>query len=67
VSVFIEGAKSTGLVQQTIDRYGLKGIQVARLIHADERALSGDEVRCGSNSVIQLGQPHVRSSIESGP
>jgi polar amino acid transport system substrate-binding protein len=30
VSAFIEEAKSSGLVQRTIDRYGLKGIQVAR-------------------------------------
>jgi polar amino acid transport system substrate-binding protein len=30
VSAFIEGAKHSGLVQQTIDRYGLKGIQVAQ-------------------------------------
>ena len=30
VSAFIEEAKHSGLVQQTIDRYGLKGIQVAR-------------------------------------
>jgi polar amino acid transport system substrate-binding protein len=30
VSTFIEEAKHSGLVQQTIDRYGLKGIQVAR-------------------------------------
>jgi len=29
VSAFIEDAKSSGLVQQTIDRYGLEGIQVA--------------------------------------
>jgi polar amino acid transport system substrate-binding protein len=29
VSEFIEEAKSSGLVQQTIDRHGLKGIQVA--------------------------------------
>lgn len=30
VSAFIEEAKNSGLVQQTIDRYGLKGIQVAQ-------------------------------------
>jgi polar amino acid transport system substrate-binding protein len=30
VSDFIEEAKHSGLVQQTIDRYGLKGIEVAR-------------------------------------
>ena len=29
VSDFIEEAKSSGLVQRTIDQYGLKGIQVA--------------------------------------
>ena len=29
LSDFIEEAKSSGLVQQTIDRYRLKGIQVA--------------------------------------
>jgi ABC-type amino acid transport substrate-binding protein len=29
VSEFIEEAMSSGLVQRTIDRYGLKGIQVA--------------------------------------
>jgi polar amino acid transport system substrate-binding protein len=29
VSDFVEEAKSSGLVQQTIDRHGLKGIQVA--------------------------------------
>jgi len=29
VSEFIEEAKSTGLIQRTIDQYGLKGIQVA--------------------------------------
>jgi len=29
VSAFMEDAKRSGLVQQTIDTYGLKGIQVA--------------------------------------
>lgn len=29
VTEFIEEAKASGLVQQIIDRYGLKGIQVA--------------------------------------
>jgi len=37
VSDFIEEAKSSGLVQRTIDQYGLKGIQVAGAKTSSER------------------------------
>src|SRR6266566_8890304 len=36
-------------------------------LHAALRDFDPGCDRSGSNSVIQLGQPHVRSSVESGP